>query len=68
MQKAQYLFGGFGVEGLPDDERAVHTQRVGASTEAFQLRGHRLLELQQVGGQKHTWQKVSDGLAQARRG
>lgn len=48
MQKAQYLFGCFGVEGLPDDKRAVHTQRVGASTEALQLRGHRLLELEQV--------------------
>lgn len=36
------------MERLPDDKGAVDTQRVGASTEAFQLRGHRLLELQQV--------------------
>lgn len=43
-----YLFGSFGVERLPDDKGAVDTQYVGASTEAFQLRGHRLLELQQV--------------------
>lgn len=43
-----YLFGSFGVERLSDDKGAVDTQRVGASTEAFQLWGHRLLELQQV--------------------
>lgn len=36
------------MERLPDDKGAVDTQRVGASTEAFQLRGHRLLELQQA--------------------
>lgn len=36
------------MERLADDEGTVHTQRVRAPAEAFQLRGHRLLELQQA--------------------
>lgn len=54
-----YLFGSFGMERLPDDKRAVDTQRVGASTEAFQLRGHRLLELQQVKDRKEDVRAVT---------
>lgn len=39
------LLGRFGVEGLAHDEGAADTERVGASAEALDFRGHRLVKL-----------------------
>ena len=45
FQENNHLFGSFGVEGLSNDMGTVHQKCVSAPSEAFQLRCHRLLEL-----------------------